>query len=51
VGQSIFVPWDAAVAALSALMEPTDHVPPRFRASRFPDADQWAALAAAHGTM
>jgi hypothetical protein len=49
IAQSIFVPWDAAVAALSALMEPTDDVPPRFRARKFPDADQWTALAAAHG--
>jgi len=51
VGQSIFVPWDAAVAALSELMEPTEHVPVRFRATRFPSAEQWSALAAAHGAL
>jgi len=49
LAQTIFVPWDAAVAALSALMEPTDHVPARFRARQFPDAQQWSALAEAHG--
>ncbi len=49
LGQTIFVPWDAAVAMLSELMEPTDHVPARFRARQFPDAQQWSALAAVHG--
>ena len=49
LGQTIFVPWDAATAMLSALMEPTDHVPVRYRARQFPDAQQWSALAAAHG--
>ena len=49
LGQTIFVPWDAAVAMLSELMEPTDHVPTRFRARQFPDAQQWSALAEAHG--
>jgi hypothetical protein len=51
LAQSIFVPWDAAVAALSALMEPTEYVPSRFRARQFPDAEQWSALAAAHGVV
>jgi hypothetical protein len=33
------IPWDMAITSVAALMERTDHMPPRWRVRAFPDAD------------
>lgn len=45
--EPLVVPWEAAVDAVGAMMEPTMHHPPRFRVGMFPDQLELMQLAAA----
>jgi len=40
----LLVPWPEAVAVVGELMEPTEHVPQRWRVRRFPDGAQFERL-------
>lgn len=42
--EHLLAPWEAVERRCGELLEPTEHVPPRFRARRFPDPTTLAGL-------